>query len=127
MNKRFGLRWPFSCFCIALGIGEAASAAGPTELKIIATPSVALYGEPFSWKVTGLRPGERVTVKAVSTDAKRILWESEAVFEADASGAVDVGKSGARFRRLCGGGHLRAPLVHEAGEFRSQKTDRLPR
>ena len=37
------------------------------------------------------------------------------------------GPSGARFRRLCGGGYLRAPLVHEAGEFRSQETDRLPR
>jgi dienelactone hydrolase len=75
-----------------LGIRDAASAAGAPALKIVATPSIALYGEPFSWKVTGLRPGERVTVKAASKDARRILWESEAIFEADASGAVDMGR-----------------------------------
>ncbi len=76
----------------ALGIIDAASAAGATELKIIATPSIALFGEPFSWKVTGLRPGEKVKVQAASKDARRIIWESEAVFEADASGAVDMGR-----------------------------------
>jgi dienelactone hydrolase len=70
---------------------RAASTTKATELKIVAAPSVALYGEPFSWKVTGLRPGERLKVKAVSMDTRKILWESEAVFEADASGAVDVG------------------------------------
>jgi hypothetical protein len=70
----------------------AAPAASATELKIVATPQVALYGEAFSWKVTGLRPGERVTLKAVSKDARRIIWTSEAVFEADASGAVDVAR-----------------------------------
>lgn len=75
-----------------LGIGLAASTTGAAELKMIAIPSIALYGEPFSWKVTGLRPGERVTVKAASKDARMILWESEAVFEADASGAVDIGR-----------------------------------
>ncbi len=73
---------------MALGIGEAAAG----KLRMVATPSVALYGEPFSWKVAGLGPGERVTVKAASKDARAILWESEAVFEADASGAVDMGR-----------------------------------
>ncbi|HUU06373.1 MAG TPA: acyl-CoA thioester hydrolase/BAAT C-terminal domain-containing protein [Patescibacteria group bacterium] len=77
--------------CIALGTGAAASAAEPTKFEIIATPAVALYGEPFSWKVTGLRPGERVTVKAYSRDAKMVSWESAAVFEADASGEVEIG------------------------------------
>ncbi len=69
----------------------ADSATGTSELKIVATPSIALYGEPFSWKVSGLRPGERVTVRAASKDARRMAWESEAVFEADASGGVDLG------------------------------------
>jgi pimeloyl-ACP methyl ester carboxylesterase len=77
---------------LSLGIGWIAWAATAKELKVIATPSVALYGEPFSWKVTGLQPGERVTLKAASTDARRILWASEAVFQADASGAVDVSR-----------------------------------
>jgi len=90
MNKRFASMVVFM-LCIALGTGAAASAAEPTKFEIIAIPSVALYGEPFSWKVTGLRPGERVTVKAFSRDAKMVSWESAAVFEADASGEVEIG------------------------------------
>jgi dienelactone hydrolase len=91
MNKR----WIFPAALIlglAPGISGTASSAGTKELKIVATPSVALYGEPFSWKLMGLRPGEKVKVKAASKDARMILWESEAVFEADASGAVDVSR-----------------------------------
>jgi len=90
MTKRFASMVVFM-LCIALGTGAAASAAEPTKFEIIATPAVALYGEPFSWKVTGLRPGERVTVKAYSRDAKMVSWESAAVFEADASGEVEIG------------------------------------
>ena len=75
--------------CTAARISGVTPASYTTEHKIVVTPAVALYGEPFSWKVTGLGRGERVTVKAVSKDVRRISWESEAVFEADASGTVD--------------------------------------
>jgi len=104
MNKRFVL---YSALLLGLapGISGAGSAARATELRIVATPSVALYGESFSWKVTGLRPGERVTVKASSQDARRVLWESEAVFEADASGAVDLGR-----RAPISGGYAEADI-----------------
>ncbi|OGD27494.1 MAG: hypothetical protein A2028_01380 [Candidatus Aminicenantes bacterium RBG_19FT_COMBO_59_29] len=93
-KKQFGSRTVFWTLVVVLGCEPAwsASSAGATELKIVAAPSVALYGEPFSWKVTGLRAGERVTVKAVSKDGRKISWEAETVFEADASGAVDVGR-----------------------------------
>ena len=74
--------------CLALWVGGEAS--GETTLRVHATPSVALYGEPFSWQVTGLRPGEQVTVTAVSTDARKVVWESQAIFEADSRGAVDL-------------------------------------
>jgi len=62
----------------------------PADLKITVSPPVALYGTPFSLKVEGLERGERATIKAASTDARNILWESAAVFEADADGTVDV-------------------------------------
>ena len=88
MNKRF-LSTVAIIFCITIGINWAAYGA---EFEVIASPAVALYGEPFSWKVTGLRPDEMVTVKAVSTDAKKIRWESAAVFAADVSGAVDLAR-----------------------------------
>jgi len=89
-----GLRTVLWAFIVFLGYGHAwaASPAGEAELEIVATPSVALYGEPFSLKVSGLRPGQKTTVKAVSKDARKILWESAAVFEADAAGVVDVGR-----------------------------------
>ena len=73
------------------GNGMVSTTAESSGLQIIAHPSVALYGEPFSWKIVGLRPGERVALKAVSRDARKILWRSEAVFTAAASGVVDVG------------------------------------
>ena len=59
-------------------------------LRITASPPVALYGQPFELRVEGLRPGGRVDIRAESRDARDILWESSAVFEADASGAVDL-------------------------------------
>jgi dienelactone hydrolase len=91
MNKRLLFAAVF-VLGLSLGIGWIAWATTAKELKVTATPSVALYGEPFSWKVMGLQPGERVTLKAASTDARKVLWASEAVFQADASGAVDVGR-----------------------------------
>jgi dienelactone hydrolase len=74
------------------GLARAAADRRAPELKIAVSPSVALYGTPFSLKVTGLRPGEQAAIKAVSTDARKILWESTAVFEADAAGAVDAAR-----------------------------------
>ncbi len=47
------------------GLGMTAT-AGASELQFVATPSVALYGEPFAWKVAGLGPGGEVTVRAAS-------------------------------------------------------------
>ena len=74
---------------VLLGGGLGLSAA---ELKIIVDPPVAVYGTPFSLKITGLRPGEQAAIKAVSTDARKVQWESTATFEADASGVVDVAR-----------------------------------
>ena len=72
-------------------LGTCGSAES-TELKVIATPSIALYGEPFSWKVSGIQPGGKVTVRASSRDARQIVWESEAVFQADPTGVVDLNR-----------------------------------
>ena len=77
-----------------LGVGLAAAAVGERtgDAKIVVDPQVAVYGTPFSLKIMGLRPGERANVTAVSMDARKIRWESAAVFEADAAGIVDVGR-----------------------------------
>lgn len=91
MNKRLLLTIVF-VLGLTSGIIWISWAAPAKELKVITTPSIALYGEAFSWKVTGLQPGEMVTLKATSMDARRILWASEAVFQADTSGTVDVSR-----------------------------------
>lgn len=86
------IRLVFTCvFFLAFTMGICLAFAGP-ELAIRTSPSIALFGEPFAWTITGLQPGEKVTLKAVSKDAARITWASEAVFEADAAGVVDVGR-----------------------------------
>lgn len=87
--NRWAVRLLLIVPCVASISGGMALAASPSSLAITVTPAVALYGEPFSWRVAGLRPGERVTVTAVSLDAKKIAWKSSAVFSADISGMVD--------------------------------------
>jgi dienelactone hydrolase len=66
--------------------------AWAADLKISVAPPIAVYGTPFTVKVTGLAPGAQATVKAASTDARNIRWESAAVFEADAAGAIDLSR-----------------------------------
>ena len=90
-------RWSWEAVArVTLGLAAMGVAwpvvAATSGVQVVATPSVALYGTPFSVRVTGLRPGEPVTVKAVSTDARNVRWESSAVFEADATGVVDLAK-----------------------------------
>jgi dienelactone hydrolase len=90
-------------FCLLLFPGlMPASAKGPVPPKagflssgqpgfrIQIEPATALYGTPFSIRVTGLKPDERVTVTARSIDAKNIQWESKADFQADARGNIDI-------------------------------------
>ncbi len=64
------------------------SLSGPFRIEV--HPEVALMGTPFSLKLTGLKPGEYVTVKAQSTDKRGKLWQSSAVFITSSLGAVDV-------------------------------------
>lgn len=75
-----GAAWPGSKLALQQASG----------LQLEVTPAAALYGTPFTIKVTGLEKGERVTVRARSTDAKKHEWGSSADFEADASGTVDL-------------------------------------
>lgn len=95
-NERFGRKaslWVWGLIALLGGALSGASAdTGAAELKIAVSPPVAVYGTPFSLKVTGLRPGELATIKAASTDARKILWESTAVFEADMTGAIDAAR-----------------------------------
>ncbi len=76
----------------ALGAAGSKAQAAPGP-QVVVSPPVALYGAPFSVKVTGLRPHQPITVRAASTDAKNVHWESSARFEADPTGVVDLATS----------------------------------
>ncbi len=118
MNKRFAMVVALTACLALLGPRGAAREWGGAGLKIASTPSIALYGEPFSWKVTGLRSGERVTVKAVSKDARMMLWESEAVFKADASGTIDLGT-----QAPVSGGYTEADIFGLLWSMKPEKSD----
>jgi acetyl esterase/lipase len=66
------------------------SSACPPELAISIEPARALYGTPYSMIISGLKPGERATLKSFSIDGRGIFWESQAIFKADREGMIDL-------------------------------------
>ena len=60
------------------------------DLTISINPAQALFGAPFSMAISGLRSGEHASIKAKSIDGNGIIWESQATFEDDRNGAIDL-------------------------------------
>jgi dienelactone hydrolase len=58
--------------------------------RLLASPASALVDAAADVHVTGCRPRAAVTVRARVDDPQRGRWESAAIFEADAAGAVDL-------------------------------------
>ncbi|AHG62417.1 putative acyl-coenzyme A thioesterase [Advenella mimigardefordensis DPN7] len=54
------------------------------------TPADALIDEPRAIRVEGLTAGERITIVSETERAGGVLWRSQAEFEANASGVVDL-------------------------------------
>jgi dienelactone hydrolase len=82
----------FSSASPAVGKTDVPSKTVKSDLRIFIEPADQIFGTPFSITVTGLSPEEQASIKARSTDSSRIVWESNAVFKADAKGFIDVGK-----------------------------------
>lgn len=66
--------------------------AQPNEISISIQPAEAIYGTPFSMMISGLKPGEEVTLKARSIDGSGIIWVSTATYEADQKGVIDLSR-----------------------------------
>lgn len=60
------------------------------DLTISINPAQALFGAPFSVTISGLRSGEHASIKAKSIDGDGTSWESQATFEADRNGTIDL-------------------------------------
>jgi dienelactone hydrolase len=71
-------------------LGPAGPPPRSSPLSVQVRPEVAIMGTPFTLMISGLNPKEQVTVEARSTDRRGRSWQSAAVFEASASGTVDI-------------------------------------
>jgi dienelactone hydrolase len=61
-----------------------------TGIRLSVTPSPALVDDPLGIVVSGGRPGRPVTVRAIMRDGLGRRWESQAAFEADDNGVIEV-------------------------------------
>src|SRR5262245_849502 len=66
------------------GVGNTGGA------RLTVEPASAQLDEPVAVRLSDLPPGQRVTLRAATTDPFDQTWRSAAVFRADASGAVDA-------------------------------------
>ena len=82
----------FSAFNPAAGKTRVPGMTDESGLRINIDQADQIFGAPFFITIQGLKPGEQVTIKARSTDISGIIWESSAVFKANAKGIIDVGK-----------------------------------
>lgn len=62
--------------------------AGPISLS--ATPASARVDEPLTIRVSGLKPGEPVTLRASMSGYQKLTWSSAATFIAGRDGLVDA-------------------------------------
>lgn len=84
-----GLAW--ACLVAACGGRAAVPAPAPAAPLLEIAPERALVDVPLSIRVSGVAPGERVTLRATMARSPESVWQSSAVFVADAGGRVDPG------------------------------------
>ncbi|MGH9484691.1 MAG: acyl-CoA thioester hydrolase/BAAT C-terminal domain-containing protein [Terriglobales bacterium] len=71
-------------------------------VTLAATPASALEDQPVDIRVSGLKPGEPVTLRASMQDFKNQAWRAEATFVADKNGTVDVAHAAPRYGSYSG-------------------------
>jgi dienelactone hydrolase len=66
----------------------------PAHAEISASAPVALADQAITIGVTGLAPGQRVTITANATDDTGLTWQSDATFTASQQGIVNLAAAG---------------------------------
>jgi dienelactone hydrolase len=84
-----------SIFCAVLPFllmmgGHLMPGSSSHDLTISIEPARALFGTSFSLTITGLKSGQDVRIKASSIDGDGTIWETQATFEADQNGVIDL-------------------------------------
>ena len=97
------------------------------------TPENILLDNRFSIKLSGLKPGEPVIIRARITDSSHRQWQSFAGFYADAGGSVDLDKQSpvnGSYNGINGMGlvqFMTLPAIDlNRGRFLFNRTDSLP-
>ena len=86
-TRRQGLLYPGLVAVVAfLTVGCASPSSRPLVMSV--DPSVALFDRPVAITVSGLNPGELVTVSASALGCAGYAWRSSATFAADSRGDV---------------------------------------
>ncbi|MGH8312198.1 MAG: acyl-CoA thioesterase/bile acid-CoA:amino acid N-acyltransferase family protein [Gammaproteobacteria bacterium] len=73
-----------------------------SAITLSATPTSALADKPVTIRVSGLKPGEPVTLRTSMSDYQNRTWSAEATFVADDKGVVDVTRDAPRYGSYSG-------------------------
>lgn len=73
--------------CVLAGCGSSAG-----DPRVAAVPATSTMDQPIGITLSGLAPGEKVTVDLSSTDHHGVAWRSSATFAADSAGRVDLSR-----------------------------------
>lgn len=87
-------------------------------ITLNASPTSALVDEPVAIRVSGLKPGEPVTLRASMPDYQNRTWSAAATFIADANGVVDVTRQAPKYGSYSG--------VHAMGLVWSMLPENVP-
>ena len=88
-----GLRAIVIAFGLIAFLVGGCAANGPQHPTITVHPAAGLFDQPVHLQITGLSPGESVTVQLSSVDDESDLWSSHATFSADGRGNLDLNHS----------------------------------
>lgn len=72
------------------------------SVALAVTPASGLEDQPVDIRVSGLKPGEPVTLRASMQDLRNRMWQAEATFMADKNGVVDVAHAAPRYGSYSG-------------------------
>ena len=77
-------------FLLAGTAGTPATAAAPTsDVRLTVSPSVSAADTPLTIRVSGLAPGQKVTLPTTSVDAKSVEWSEAINYVANRVGLAD--------------------------------------
>jgi dienelactone hydrolase len=88
-----GSRWPAGGLAVLLALlcaGCSSGSASTQHVTLAAGTAAAAFDSPVHVTVSGLPPGEPVTVQAQTHDDLNRLWESQAEFRATAAGTLNL-------------------------------------